>query len=76
MRKLRDKLYKKIEKELEVKCPYFDCRGFVIKTNIEDFEQYTEDYWEKINYYRCTKNSKHVWKYIIKASDYLEKIKP
>lgn len=64
MRKLKDKLYKKIEKGLEVKCPYFGCKGFVVKLNKEDFEQDTESYWEKINYYRCTKNHNHSWEYV------------
>jgi len=65
MRKLRDRLYKKIEKGLEVKCPCFRCKGLVVKLNKEDFEQDTEVYWEKTNYYKCTKNSKHVWEYLI-----------
>ena len=64
MRKLSNKLYKKIEKGLEVKCPRLGCPGIVIKVSKEKFEQYTEIYWEQTNFYRCTKNRNHIWKYL------------
>jgi hypothetical protein len=67
MRKLADRLYKKVEKGSKVPCPHKGCPGLVVKVSGEKFEQYTEIYWEKINYYRCNRNCKHVWEYIINS---------
>ena len=79
MRKLSDKLYNKIEGGLEVKCPHSRCKGIVVKVTGEKFEQFSEVYWEKTNYYRCNRNCKHVWMYLRNAVDntfnYLKKIK-
>jgi hypothetical protein len=72
MRKLRDKLYKKIEKGLDVKCPHLGCKGLVLKVSVEDFEQYSEVYWEKTNFYRCTRNRKHIWKYLTEATNHID----
>jgi hypothetical protein len=76
MRKLSDRLHDLVDKGKEVHCPHKGCPGIVIKVSGENFEQYSEIYWEKTNYYRCNRNCTHVWKYFTDTLDHFKKIKP
>ena len=69
MKVLAQRWYEEIEKRKEVKCPHKDCDGLLSKIEINGarFEQFTEEYWENTNYFRCNK-CKDVWKYFVSAS--------
>lgn len=61
---LIDELYGEIELGKKVKCPEKDCSGNIVKVCERIYDQYSEVYWEKIIFYRCTRNCKHIWKYV------------
>lgn len=60
---LAQKWHEKFERGEEVNCPKKDCSGLLAQVSVKKFEQYTEIYWEKTNFYRCNETSNHVWKY-------------
>ena len=66
MKTLAKRWYKMMEDGKEVKCPHKDCDGLLVKINVSIFEQYTEEYWENTNYYKC-EECKDFWKYCVSA---------